>query len=175
MTKKQKLVILGLAIIAFCSLSAFGLAAYILLRSDTQQPSSPVSVVTPTPAATATPASICTEIRFAKGIGPDSIDELLGEGDYFSNTWDFDARFDCLGIQEERITFKWFFNGKPHCTRTYISDTCDNSSLHCWSLGKCYISIRSKDYPDDLARGTYKLVLFVDGKEVTSRSAVVTK
>lgn len=150
---------------------------FTLLREDSR-PTSPISAIASTPAPTTlTPSPICTELRFGERLSPDDIDILLNEGEHFANIWDFVARFDCPQVVSDQITFKWFYNSKPHCTHTYKSDNCDMSSLTDWknASGKYLITIRSKDFPDDLAPGTYKLVVFVDNNEVSSGTVLVTQ
>jgi hypothetical protein len=125
-----------------------------------------------------TPTPICTKPRFGSRLSPDDVDVLLDEGEVLGDinpVREIAARFDCPRISPGQISFKWYYNGESHCTRTVLSDDCDNSRLISWDRwpGKFLVTLHSKDYAKELTSGRYKLVILVDGQEVVNGSLVV--
>ena len=168
MTKKETIIIIGLASAVLCTICVLG-GVILTLLTDNSVETTSVSAVTPQ----ATSAPICTEPRFGSYLSPDDVDVLLEEGEVlgeYNPVRQISVRFDCPKISPERISFKWYFNGQSHCTRTYLSGDCDRSDLTHWDRrpGLFLVSLYSKDPLSDLPSGEYRLVILVDGKKESS-------
>lgn len=173
MNKRQQLIIVGLVIVAFCVFCSLGwtLLAFLGQNQTTTPKVTSASEFT----STSIPTAICTQPRFGSRLSPDDVDILLDEGEVINAAWEVAVRFDCPNISPERVSFKWYYNGKYLCTRPRISDDCDNSSLTDWKRwpGKFLVTIHSKNFPDNLTSGEYKLVILVDEQEVASGTVSV--
>lgn len=120
---------------------------------------------------TTTPKPSCTKLRFAEHLGPDSVDEMLYEGVLFKNVSEIAVRFDCQAINADQITWEWKRDGDMHCTNTFQSNECDQSTIIDWDRepGKFLITLFSKGgYLNGLQSGKYELVIFVSGVEILS-------
>jgi hypothetical protein len=141
----------------------------------------PVQIATKSPTSarvpTIAPKPYCTGLRFGIHLGPDSVDDLYGEGSTFGSVSEIAARFDCRNIgSEDQISFKWYRNGTYHRTFTYNSDANDRSGLISWSSlpGKYVITLLSRHgYLGDLDSGRYELVVYVDDKEALRGSILI--
>lgn len=147
----------------------------ILETPSATNESQPTNTAIETPSAqptltsprTSTPKSLCTKLRFAEHLGPDSVDEMINEGNLFRDVSEISVRFDCSTTTSGQISWEWRVNGGLHCTNTFQSIECDQSTLISWDTlpGKFLITLFSKDgYLGNLDSGDYELIIYVSGR-----------
>ena len=130
------------------------------------------------PSATFTPESLCTKMRFAEYLGPDDVDEMINEGVSFIDVSEIAVRFDCSTITSNQMTWEWRRNSYLHCTNTFQSKDCDQSTLISWDSlpGKFLITLFSKDgYLGNLEPGDYELIIYISDSEILCGSIGISK
>ena len=145
-----------------------------LTNTTTETPSPQPTLTRPT---TSTPKSLCTKLRFAEYLGPDSVDEMINEGVSFTGVSEISVRFDC-STTSDQITWEWRVNGDLHCTNTFQSEECDQSTLTSWDSlpDKFLITLFSKGgYLSSLDSGDYELIIYVTGSEALHGSIEISK
>jgi hypothetical protein len=144
-------------------------------NTATETPSPQPTLASPT---TSIPRSLCTKLRFAEYLDPDSVDEMINEGVLFRDVSEISVRFDCSTTTSNQITWKWRVNGNLHCTNTFQSKECDQSTLISWDRlpGKFLITLFSKDgYLGNLDSGDYELIIYISGSEALRGSIKISE